>query len=289
MIVYIISNYFYVSSLGDCKAVLGFREAGPANYQVTKSIDLTNEHNSDNAAETKRLLSSHPSNERKTIIRNDRLLSHLMPFRAFGDFCYKWEIDKIKKVGLTKAFGPHIIPPYYLTPPYLTAKPEVSKISLSSKTEATIGDRFIVIATDGLWEQYGSSRCLIKQLFRHHYRLNLSFSSSDANKSVPKKLNSYQSYQHEEVSKKIVQHAQSNKTGCDDEQSKEDEDFLDINSSTHLIRVALGTPPLPNMVQDDDLVPYQLQHKRLSTFLTLPPHLVRNFRDDITVIVLKLD
>lgn len=277
--------YLYHYS-GDCKAVLGFREDGPSNH-VTKSVDLTNEHNSDNASETKRLLSAHPAKEKKTIIKNDRLLSHLMPFRAFGDFCYKWEIEKIKKVGLTQAFGPHIIPPNYLTPPYLTAQPEVSKISLSQKSETTIGSRFIVIATDGLWEQYGTSRCLIKQLFRHQFILNSNVSSSE---NIPVPKNSNQSCPSKQVSNKVTDNSIESKIPVHGDSTIDYNKFIDDNRSTHLIRVALGTPPpLSNLIQDDNPTDFKSQHKRLSTFLTLPSHLVRNFRDDITVIVLQLD
>ena len=51
---------------------------------------MTAEHNSDNAAEVKRILGEHPKEEDRDIIRGDRLLGILAPLRAFGDFKFKW-------------------------------------------------------------------------------------------------------------------------------------------------------------------------------------------------------
>ena len=51
----------------------------------------------------------------------------------------------------------------------------------------------------------------------------------------------------------------------------------DLNSATHLIRSALGGTA------------YGVDHGRLSQMLTLPPDMVRMFRDDITVTVIFFD
>jgi pyruvate dehydrogenase phosphatase len=51
----------------------------------------------------------------------------------------------------------------------------------------------------------------------------------------------------------------------------------DHNSATHLIRSALGGTA------------YGVDHGRLSQMLTLPPDMVRMFRDDITVTVIFFD
>ena len=51
----------------------------------------------------------------------------------------------------------------------------------------------------------------------------------------------------------------------------------DVNSATHLIRSALGGSA------------YGVDHGRLSQMLTLPPDMVRMFRDDITVTVIFFD
>lgn len=42
--------------------------------------------------------------------------------------------------------GENAIPPYYYTPPYLTAKPQVAHHHLQPR------DKFLILATDGLWD-----------------------------------------------------------------------------------------------------------------------------------------
>lgn len=75
----------------------------------------------------------------------DRLLGHLAPFRALGDYRFKWSTDIMKSV-VVKHFGEHAILPHYYTPPYLTAQPEVTQHKLTPR------DKFLIIATDGLWD-----------------------------------------------------------------------------------------------------------------------------------------
>lgn len=42
--------------------------------------------------------------------------------------------------------GENAIPPYYYTPPYLTAKPQIVHHHLQPR------DRFLILASDGLWD-----------------------------------------------------------------------------------------------------------------------------------------
>lgn len=130
-----------VAGVGDCCAVLGsINESG--QWTVKK---LSTEHNSENRNEVRRILSEHPPNEKDTVIRLERLLGQLAPLRALGDFRYKWPKDVLEKF-VVPHFGENVIPPYYLTPPYLTALPEVQHHTLTPK------DQFLVLATDGLWD-----------------------------------------------------------------------------------------------------------------------------------------
>jgi len=106
---------------------------------------LTTEHNSDNQKEVKRILSEHPENEHHHIIKGDRLLSILAPLRAFGDFKFKWDRNTIEET-LGVHLGEHACPPNYKTPPYLTARPDITHHRLSPR------DKFLVIGSDGLWD-----------------------------------------------------------------------------------------------------------------------------------------
>lgn len=214
-----------------------------------KSIHLSHDHNSDNIEEIKRIHSSHPEKEKNNVIRGNRLLGQLMPLRAFGDFGYKWPVAKIKSIGLTKAFGPHVIPPFYLTPPYLTAEPEVLTFDLK---DSVSGDRFVVLGTDGLWEQFESSREVLNQVLWH--------------KSA-----------HGNLSRHDVE--------CPAESNSED---FDQNCATHVLRSSLCQQPLGADPHLDSHEMKRLEHRRLVSFLTLPESVVRNFRDDISLIIIHL-
>lgn len=140
-VVYIDGLDVHIANTGDCAAVLGsINEAG--EWETKR---LTNEHNSDNLAEVRRITGDHPLGERDTIIRGERLLGQLAPLRAFGDFRYKWSVDTLQKYAVPY-YGEHVIPPNYLTPPYLTAEPEISYHTITPR------DRFLIIATDGIWD-----------------------------------------------------------------------------------------------------------------------------------------
>ncbi|KAM3188445.1 hypothetical protein ACTXT7_000271 [Hymenolepis weldensis] len=119
---------------------------------------LVDPHNgSTNGCELQRLIIEHPNDKPEDLIRNGgRLLGELAPTRAFGDVRYKWPADRLQKLtehlsqggnfnsDLVSAF--EALPSPYISPPYLITKPEVSKFVLKPN------DRYLVLATDGLWD-----------------------------------------------------------------------------------------------------------------------------------------
>lgn len=116
-------------------------------------MSLTNDHNAQNPDELQRILGEHPSSEHRTLVRHDRLLGVLLPFRAFGDIRFKWSAEMLNRVYETRtdilsavSEAVRVLPPNYLTPPYLSAQPEVTRHEIRPK------DKFLVLATDGLWE-----------------------------------------------------------------------------------------------------------------------------------------
>lgn len=140
-IIHIDGIHMHVANTGDCSAVLGsLNDSG--EWEMKR---LTNEHNSDNVAEVRRITGSHPFSERNTVIRGERLLGQLAPLRAFGDFRYKWPLETLKNV-VVPHYGIQSIPQNYYSPPYLTAEPEITYHVIQPK------DRFVVIATDGIWD-----------------------------------------------------------------------------------------------------------------------------------------
>lgn len=142
---------------------------------------------------------------------------------------------------MTRAFGPHIIPPHYYTPPYLIVEPEITKFSLANIQNE---ESFIILATDGLWEQFANARQILKTVVKHKIKLR---------------------------------------------RGEEETDIFDRNSATYLLRNALGQTHLKSYdphILTEEIV--RQQHERLVSFLTLPQSVVRNFRDDISLIIIYL-
>ena len=127
-------NHVYVANTGDCRVVIG--QKLPDN--TWQGVPLSHDHNVHNEAEVDRLKSSHPGEE-DTVIIQDRVLGSLMPFRTFGDVDFKWEKKYLE--GIVQVW------PNYLTPPYVTAEPVVIKHEIQP------GDKFMILASDGLWER----------------------------------------------------------------------------------------------------------------------------------------
>jgi pyruvate dehydrogenase phosphatase len=114
---------------------------------------LTEDQNTKNELEYKRILEEHPGEE-GTVIKNERLLGQLQPLRAFGDVQYKWDQVTHSHI-LTQIYGGPIVPPnLYKSPPYLTAKPVTTKHQIQRQ------DKFIILASDGLWDSLSSQQAV---------------------------------------------------------------------------------------------------------------------------------
>ncbi|CAF4226768.1 unnamed protein product, partial [Rotaria sordida] len=144
----------YIANCGDARAVLG-------------TID--------DEAEVKRVLCEHPINESNSVLRSDRLLGLLMPFRAFGDIRFKWPANYLREYLQPYYKKGDAISQFYLTPSYLTVRPEISKHKLTRK------DKFLVLVTVGVWDLLSSER--VVQLIFNHQKGIQSFDRFVLNKS----------------------------------------------------------------------------------------------------------
>ncbi|XP_035272793.1 pyruvate dehydrogenase [acetyl-transferring]-phosphatase 2, mitochondrial-like [Anguilla anguilla] len=150
-VAYVDAEGVHVANAGDCRAVLGVRgEDGGWS-----ALPLSHDHNALNGAELARVRARHPDSERATVVADDRLLGTLMPLRAFGDVRFKWSLELQRKVlensrDLDSLDIYEYTPPNYLTPPYLEATPELTYHRLRA------GDRFLILASDGLWDMLDS-------------------------------------------------------------------------------------------------------------------------------------
>ena len=148
-VIHVSNGVLHVANLGDSRAILGVQEADGS----WTAVSLTNDHNAENPDELQRILGEHPPSEQRTVVRHDRLLGLLLPFRAFGDVRFKWKAEMLSRVYETRPDvlsavneAVRTLPPHYLTPPYLSAEPEVTRHLIRP------ADKFVVLATDGLWE-----------------------------------------------------------------------------------------------------------------------------------------
>ncbi|KAL4648917.1 hypothetical protein GN956_G6948 [Arapaima gigas] len=240
----------HVANLGDSRAVIGVQEEDGSWSALT----ITNDHNAQNPEEVQRVQSQHPASEEKTVVKYDRLLGLLMPFRAFGDIRFKWSSELLKRVCeghpdmLPGIDFVKLLPPNYHTPPYLTAEPEVTHHSLRPQ------DKFIILATDGLWELMHRQtvvQMVGEYLTGVHWQKPLSGHSFTVGQML---------------SLLVERKARALST------------LEDKNVATHILRQALGGDGFSNV-----------DPRRLATMLSLPPELARMYRDDITVVVVWLN
>jgi len=243
---YVNGTDVYVANTGDCRAVIGQQQTEDDTWVP---IPLSKEHDAENDAEVDRIYRRHPD-EKKTVIRNSRLLGELAPLRSFGDARYKWHARIMKHVmnisnpNVISVYGENLIPQNYFSPPYLTAEPEVKCYSLTPR------DKFMVIASDGLWEHLGAQQVVDLVAAHMDERQILTDFVLPRENITLKEVNDTLKVRKRKLAKK-----------------PEDE-----NVATHLLRMALG----PN-------------HTTLSQYLTIPENLVRHYRDDITIVVVYFD
>lgn len=209
---------------------------------------MTVEHNTDNLLEVERILLEHPHSEKSTIFRMERLLGQLAPLRSFGDFRYKWSIDKLKKIAVP-IYGEIVIPPNYLTPPYLTAKPQVQYHRLTPR------DKFLIIGSDGLWDFLSPLQAV--RLVGEHMSGKVTLNPL----RLPRK-----NMKLSDINELLLQRKEGLKKKP-----------VDSNAATHLLRNALGGTE------------YGIDHGKLSALLTLPKNEARLFRDDITITVVYMN
>ncbi|KAH8120015.1 protein serine/threonine phosphatase 2C [Phellopilus nigrolimitatus] len=160
----------WVVNLGDCQATLA--EADVDKPEDFKAILLSSPHNGHVESEVRRVQSEHP-NEPEAILRY-RVLGALAVTRALGDFAFKLPPIYTYKIFLNASPGFRVrerveeYMPRSLTPPYVSATPEVVHRALRPKAgrESRKRKYALVLCSDGLtdlydargWTQEGAAR-----------------------------------------------------------------------------------------------------------------------------------
>jgi len=122
-VVYFNSQEIYCANAGDSRAVL---------YTNDKAIPLSEDHKPDNDTEKERI------SKTDHFVEDARVDGNLALSRAFGDFQYK---DDSKKSWKDQA---------------VTAHPDVTV------TKRKKGDKFIILACDGIWDCVTNDECCQK-------------------------------------------------------------------------------------------------------------------------------
>ncbi|GAA5895174.1 type 2C protein phosphatase PTC5 [Sporobolomyces salmoneus] len=274
-------NKLHVACTGDSRAVMGVwvpSEEGESKGGRWRVEALSEDQTGRNPKEVERIQSEHPEDEKNTVIARGRVLGGLEPTRAFGDARYKWPPGQ--QQALAQAIYPGNVrgpPRNYKTPPYVTATPEVVTVDLStdsSRTRKSIGSflpvtsggeqpvatRFVVLATDGLYDRLDNQE--IVSLVGAHLSgvrgpQTRSTVLSHSLDSTP--LSEEKSFAH------VPRQEPTRGEG-------EVYEFCDGNLATHLTRNALGGA----------------KREQVSVLLSIPAPLSRRYRDDITCTVILL-
>ncbi|KAI0082364.1 protein serine/threonine phosphatase 2C [Panus rudis PR-1116 ss-1] len=259
----------YVALTGDCRAVAGVWEATDDGKGKWRVDVLTEDQTGRNPNELRRIRSEHPPDEADTVIMRGRVMGGLEPTRAFGDANYKWsrEVHAIlKKVFLDgSGITPRSTPAHSKTPPYVTPIPVVTHRKLDfipDQSESTANGsipsnskssmRFLVIATDGLWDELSSEE-VVALVGGHLAGLKGNIPKSELPSIVPTITGST-------VEGKNIRREEANEGAWA---------FVDDNVSTHLIRNAFGGA--------DEV--------KLRKKLSIPAPYSRSYRDDVTCTV----
>ncbi|PNY24301.1 Protein phosphatase 2C [Tolypocladium capitatum] len=125
---------------GDSRAVLGAWSPGAGAFRAEA---LSRDQTGFNEDEVRRLDAAHPGELADMIDAKSGRLLGIAVTRAFGDHRWKWPNDAVA-AAQARLFG-YAPRPRSRTPPYMTARPEVTTRRVSPAD-------FAILASDGLWD-----------------------------------------------------------------------------------------------------------------------------------------
>ncbi|KAK8090194.1 pyruvate dehydrogenase [Apiospora hydei] len=141
----------HIASTGDCRAVVGSKDANNNTWTATfETVDQTGANEDEKA----RIQAQFP--DEPQILAGGRIWG-MQPARTFGDGGWKW--DKDLRARLRREYNATALPSSvrysgYKTGPYLTALPVVTTVQLPQAPS------FMILATDGLWDTMSSEEAV---------------------------------------------------------------------------------------------------------------------------------
>ncbi|KAH7100534.1 protein serine/threonine phosphatase 2C [Auriculariales sp. MPI-PUGE-AT-0066] len=256
------NKHLHVAVTGDSRAVAGLRPVGDSSAKWIIDV-LTEDQTGRNASELKRIQSEHPPEEADIVIQRGRILGGLEPSRAFGDARYKWPVEFQRRLARALEGSNQLLrrPPADLrSPPYVTSEPVTTHRSLQGDFGQASGIRFVVLATDGLWDELSNAE-VVGLVGAHLDGRRGQLAKSELALSVAQGASAG------------VDGKQFARSGDRGYQQGEQWQFVDDNVATHLLRNAIGHG----------------DPTRLRQNLSIPAPHARRYRDDITVTVIWLE
>ncbi|CAE6393531.1 unnamed protein product [Rhizoctonia solani] len=257
----------HVAVAGDSRAVAGYWEEDSNGQGKWRVEVLTEDQTGRNINEYHRMVAEHPPDEAPYVIQRGRVLGGLEPTRAFGDANYKWPKELQERLVtslLTPGSAYRKTPANLKTPPYVTSRPVITRRTLDflpspnrqSNSKSTL--RFLVLATDGLWDELSSAEVVsLVGGYLEGRRGNVS-KAELANTVAVSTSTEGAGIEGKDAASKANQGSKDGEWA-----------FVDENVGTHLIRNAFGGA----------------DREKLSQLLSIPPPYSRRYRDDVTVTV----
>ncbi|KAI9304874.1 phosphatase 2C-like domain-containing protein [Cunninghamella echinulata] len=149
--VYIDGDDVYAANTGDSRVVI-VRQEEDGKWTGRRLVEEESPANPDWRAH---MISQHPPDEAENIIRRNRIFGLIAVGGSFGDIMYKvpreYQIKVLPFIPY-EAYSSfaryhHRIVVNYRTPPYLSSKPLITHHKLQK------GDKYIIVGTDGLWDE----------------------------------------------------------------------------------------------------------------------------------------
>jgi pyruvate dehydrogenase phosphatase len=132
-----------LANAGDCRAILASQVT---DSDQTLALRITNDHNCREPLEDLKLRREHPGEDDVVRCKSPHacyVKGRLQLTRALGDAYLKYSSFNAP-LGKHRSAGRHIPGPY--TPPYVDHKPQIHHIELTPQ------DKFLVLASDGVWD-----------------------------------------------------------------------------------------------------------------------------------------
>ncbi|KAF8709652.1 Protein serine threonine phosphatase 2C, partial [Rhizoctonia solani] len=257
----------HVAVTGDSRAVAGYWDEDSNGQGKWRVEVLTEDQTGRNINEYHRMVKEHPPDEASYVIQRGRVLGGLEPTRAFGDANYKWPKELQERL-VSSLLAPgstyRKTPANLKTPPYVTSQPVITRRTLdflpspSRQPNSKSTLRFLVLATDGLWDELSSAEVVsLVGGYLEGRRGNVS-KAQLANTVIISKSAEGAGIEGKDTASKAKQGSTDGEWA-----------FVDENIGTHLIRNAFGGA----------------DKEKLSQLLSIPSPYSRRYRDDVTVTV----